>query len=113
MAQGLPIADGFHQVIVVADHIHKRQRCTIRAGFNIIGKRNILRCLFLTAKVHQDLIFHASGGIGGKPGTFAGIKGGDAFDEPNGADGDQIFLIRCDGIVFLGGMMPVKVAWGA
>ena len=50
--------------------------------------------------MHQDLIFHAPGGIGGKPCPFGGIEGGDAFDQADGADGDQILLVRGLGIVF-------------
>ena len=58
--------------------------------------------------MHQYLVFHAAGGVGGKPCALGCVEGGDALDEPDGADGDQIFLIGTLGVVFFGGLMPVK-----
>ena len=109
----LPSAEGFQQVLVIADYIHQRQRGSVGAGFNIVRQGYVLTGFSLTAKMHQYFIFHTSGGVGGQLCALGAVKGCDALDQPDGADGDQILLIRYDGVVFLGGLMPVKVAWGA
>ena len=59
--------------------------------------------------MHQDLIFHTSGGVGGEAGGFGGIEGGDPFDEADGADGDQILLVRIGGVVFLVGVRLAEI----
>ena len=56
--------------------------------------------------MHQNLIFHTPGGIGGQPGPLGAVKAGDPLDQPDGADGDQILLVRGNGVVFFGGLMP-------
>ena len=93
------------KIPILTDHIHQRQRRPITAALNIVRQGYILGALTLGPKVHQDLIFHTSGGIGGKAGTFGAVKGGHRLDQTDGADGDQILLIRRLGIVFLEGLM--------
>lgn len=44
-------------------------------------------------------IFHTPGGISGKTGALGYIKGSDPLDQTDGADGDQILLIRCLGVI--------------
>jgi len=58
--------------------------------------------------MHEDLIFHAPCGVGCQARAFGRIKGGDPLDQTNGSNGDQILLIRRLGVVFFGGLMPVK-----
>lgn len=45
-------------------------------------------------------IFNTPGGIGGQTGSFGGVKGTDAFHQPDGSDGNQILLVRGLGVVF-------------
>ena len=54
--------------------------------------------------MHQDLIFHAAGSVGGQSCPLGRIKGGDPLDQTDGADGDQILLVGRLGIVFLVGV---------
>ena len=79
-AQGFPGADLLQQVFVFTDHIHQRERRAIGAGVDIVGQGYILAGLALGSKVHQNLILHTAGGVGGEPGTLAGIESGDALD---------------------------------
>ena len=65
-----------------------------------IGEGDLVLQAFLGAKMHKDLIFDTSGGIGCQSGAFAGIKAGNAFDESDGPDGDQVFLIGGLRVVF-------------
>ena len=63
-------------------------------NFNLAHERSVM--------CHSgiDSIFHTAGGIGGKPCPLGVVKGGDALNKANGADGYEILLIRCLGIVF-------------
>ena len=70
--------------------------------------KNISFPFLARPKAHEDLIFNAPGGIGCQTRPFGRVKGGDPLDQPNGANGYQILLIRRLGVVFLGGLMPVK-----
>ena len=98
---GLPPAEGFQQVLVIADHIHQRQRGSVGAGFDIIRQGYVLTGFSLAAKMHENFIFHTSGSVGGQLCALGAVKGRDAFDQPDGADGNQVLLIRYDGVVFL------------
>ena len=91
---------------------HPLQRRAIRAGIDKIRQGHILRRLFLGAEVHENLILHASGGIGSQSGTLGRVEGGDAFDQADGADGDQIFLIGGLGVIFFRRLMLVGRAPG-
>ena len=59
--------------------------------------------------MHEDLIFHAAGRIGGQPRAFGRIKGGNALDEPDGTNGDQILLIGGLGVVLLVGVRLAEI----
>ena len=48
----------------------------------------------------EDSIFNAAAGIGGKPRLAGGIKGIYRFHQPDGADGNKIFLIARQGVIF-------------
>lgn len=50
--------------------------------------------------MHEDLVFHTAGGVGGQADALSGVKGGDGLDEADGPDGDQILLVGGLGIVF-------------
>lgn len=49
-------------------------------------------------------IFHAPGSIGCQPGTLGGVEGGNAFDQSDGSNGDQVLLVGRLGVVFLHNM---------
>ena len=63
-------------------------------NFNLARERSVM--------CHSGInsIFHAAGGISTQPSTFGGIEAFDALDQPDGADGDQVFLIGILGVVF-------------
>ena len=45
-------------------------------------------------EVHQDLIFHAAGSVGGQADSFVRVEACDRLDQPHRADGDQILLVH-------------------
>ena len=47
----------------------------------------------------EDSIFNAPGCIGGQAGAFTGIKRGDALDQPDGSDGNEVLLVGSLGVV--------------
>ena len=49
--------------------------------------------------MHQDFIFYTSGSVGCKAGAFTGIKRGDALDQPDGSDGNEVLLVGSLGVV--------------
>ena len=53
----------------------------------------------------EDSIFHTPGSIGCQSRPLGWVKGGDAFDKADGADGYQILLIRSLGVVFFRRLM--------
>ena len=59
--------------------------------------------------MHQDLIFHTPGRVGPQTGTLAAVEGGDAFDQADGSDGDQILLVGPGGIILLVGVRLVEI----
>ena len=48
----------------------------------------------------EDCIFNTAGGVGGQAHVPVRLEGGDALDEPDGADGDEIVLVARLGVVF-------------
>lgn len=72
-----------------------------RVGFNGLRKGNLSLQLLLAAEVHQDLIFNTSCRIGRQTRSFCRVKAGNALDESDGPDGDQIVLVGILGVVFL------------
>ena len=49
----------------------------------------------------EDSIFDAPAGIGGEARPAGGVEGVHGFHQANGADGNQIVLLRGESIVFL------------
>ena len=49
----------------------------------------------------EDCIFNASGRIARKPDSLGAVKGVDRFDQPDGADGNQVVLFGRVGVVLL------------
>ena len=100
LAVQLACAEILEKILLRADRVHEGQRAAVPPGLDAVRERNILRALSLRTKIHQDLIFYASGSIGRQSRALTGVEGRDAFDEPNRADGDQILLIGGLCIVF-------------
>ncbi len=67
-------------------------------NFNLAHERSVM--------CHSgiDSIFHAPGGVGRQPCPLGDIKGCDALDQSDGADGDQVLLVRGLGVIFLHNM---------
>ena len=100
LAVQLACAEILKKILLRADRVHEGQCTAVPPGLDAVRERNILRALSLRTKIHQDLIFYASGSIGRQSRALTGVEGRDAFDEPDRADGDQILLIGGLCIVF-------------
>lgn len=48
--------------------------------------------------------FHTPGSVGGKAVAFVGVKGDNCFNKPDGSDGDQIFGIFFQILIFFNNM---------
>ena len=53
---------------------------------------------------HQQFIVDTAGGIGSQPAAFGAVEGGDRFDQPDGADGNQVFRIFFYVLIFFNHM---------
>ena len=82
------------------DHIQKADLVALPVCADGIVKRNLPGMLFAGTQHHEKLVINAAGGICGKLGGTAGIKGGDRFDKTYGADGDQIIRIFITALIF-------------
>ena len=88
-------------IVVHADGVHQRQGVAVPIPVNGIRQGDFSLELFLAAEVHENFVFNAAGGVGGQAGALLRVEAGDALDEADGADGDQVLLIGALGIVFL------------
>ena len=86
--------------VFAADHVEQCQLVAVLVGVDGVVNVHILRGFLLVSKIHEDLIFDTSCGIGREAGAFFSVEGGDRFDQADGADGDQIVLILGVGVVF-------------
>ena len=91
-----------HHGVLHPYHIQEEQAVPVLICLQRIGEGYLPLKFFLGAEVHQDFIFNTPGRIGGKPRPFVWVVTGNALDEPDGANGDEILLIRCLGIIFFG-----------
>ena len=91
-------------VDVVGEHVAPCDTVAVLVGVNGVAEIEVMGGLFPAAEMHEDLIFNTPAGISGELGPLAVIKGGHRLDEPDGADGDQVFLIPIAGVVFLDNM---------
>ena len=97
----VPVVEIVQHGIVHPHHVHQLQGVALFVRVNGVRKRYLPLQFFLAAKIHEDLIFDTPGDIGGQTRAFGRVKAGDALDEPDGADGDQILLIGALRVVFL------------
>ena len=100
----LPAADPVEHVVILTDHIHEGQSGAVLAGFDVVGQGDVRSAFPLASEVHEDFVLHAPGRIGGQPDAFARIKGGHGLNEPDGADGYEVLLVRGLGVVFFHNM---------
>jgi len=100
----LTIGNVFKQILFGADHIHQRQRTTILARFDVFREGNVGAAFLLRAKIHQYFVLHTAGCVGRKSGSFCLIVGGNALNQTDGTDGNQIILVRSLGVVLLKGL---------
>ena len=98
----VPVMEVLQHRVVHTDNVHKLQGIAVFIRVNGVGKGHLALQLFLPSEVHQDFIFNAPGGIGGKAGALGGVKAGNAFNEADGADGNQVLLVGALGVILLG-----------
>ena len=87
--------------VLLAHHVAEAEGVAVRAGVQGFVEGDLTLELPLGAKVHEDLIFDAAGGVGGELDLFVGAEGVDGLDETDRADGDQVLLVGGLGVVFL------------
>ena len=104
LGAGLPGVQLLQHVVIHADHVHERQGVAVAVGIQGVGQGHLGGQLPPGAEVHEDLVLNAPAGIGGQPDVLLRLEGGDALDEPDGADGDQVILVPALGVVLLDDM---------
>ena len=88
-------------VVLVGHDVLKGDGVSVLVGVDGVADGQVGGGLFLPAEVHQNLVFNAPAGVGGKTGALVVVEGGDGLDKADGADGDQVVLIAEGGVVFL------------
>ena len=99
--RAVPVVDIVQHGVVHAHHVHQLEGVALLVCLNGVRQGDLPLELFLAAEVHENFIFNAAGGVGGQAGALLRVKAGDALDEADGADGDQVLLVGALGIVFL------------
>ena len=89
-------------IVLRGQHIHKRQGVAVLVGFNRLVDGNVLGAFLAGAEEHQNFIFNASCRIGGKLDVLPRVVGVHRLNEADGANGDQVVLVACVGVVFFG-----------
>ena len=95
----VPVVDVVQHGVIHPYHVQQFQGVSLFVRVDGVGEGDLSLCFFLAAEVHEDLVFDALGGIGGQPGALFRLEAGDALDEADGADGDQILLVGVLGVV--------------
>ena len=90
--------------VLLTHHVTEAQGVAVRAGVQGLVEGDLALELPLGAKVHEDLIFNASRGVGGEFDLLVGAEGVHGLDEADRADGDQVLLVGGLGVVFLDDM---------
>lgn len=85
--------------VVDADHVHQGQGVSVVVRVQRVGQGHLPLQLPGRPEVHEDLIFNASGRIGRQTHIFVRLEGGDPFDQPDGADREQIVLVPVLGVI--------------
>ena len=103
-AQALGIVLFFAAVLhaeAVLQHIGEGEGRVFLSGIKSLLKREGGGVLPLPPEVHPELVFDAPAGISGEARPAGGVEGVHGFHQANGADGNQIVLLRGESIVFL------------
>lgn len=95
----LPVGHVREHGIVAAHHIHKAQGAPGVIAVDGVGQGHLSLQLFAAAKVHEHLVFHAPGGVGGQAYLTLRAEGVHSLYEADGADGDQVLLLGRLGII--------------
>lgn len=91
--RAVPVVDIVQHGVIHAHHIHQLEGIALLICLNGIRQRDFSLELFLAAEVHENFVFNAAGGVGGQAGALLRVEAGDALDEADGADGNEVLLI--------------------
>ena len=95
----LPVGHVREHGVIAAHHIHKAQGTPGVIAVDGVGQGHLPLQLFAAAKVHEHLVFHAPGGVGGQAYLTLRAEGVHSLYEADGADGDQVLLLGRLGII--------------
>ena len=98
----VPVVEVLQHGVVHPHDVHELEGVSVLVGVDGVGEGHLPLELFLTPEVHEDFVFDAPGGVGGQAGPFGGVEAGDALDETDGADGNQVLLVGALGVVLFG-----------
>ena len=99
---GVPGVQVLQHGVLHPHHVQQEEALPVLVRLQRVRQGHLPLQLPLGAEVHQDLIFDAPGGVGGQPRPLGGVVAGDPLDEADGADGDQIVLVRALGVILFG-----------
>ena len=77
-------------VLVAAQHVREQELIAVAVRVQGLVDAGFLAAVAAFAQIHQNLVFDAAAGIGGKLDVFGGGEGVHRLDQANGADGDDI-----------------------
>lgn len=97
----VPVVKVLQHGVVHAHHVHELEGVAVLVGVDGVGEGDFPLELFLAAEVHEDFVFNAPGGVGSEAGPLGWVEAGDAFNQSDGADGNQVLLVGVLGVVFL------------
>ena len=101
MADALPCGIFLHHIHGRTFHyVQKTDLVALFVRSNRFIQGNFPGMLFPGAEHHQQFIVDASGCIGGKPGGFTWVKGGNCLHQADGADGDQVVKLHICSLIF-------------
>ena len=83
------------------DYIHEGEVVAVLVCLQGLGEGDLTLELFLATEEHEDLIFYTPCSIRRQPDIFLRLIAGDALNQPDGADGDQVVLVYGLGVIFL------------
>lgn len=98
------LLDALQRVVFAAEHVFPGQRAAVAVRLHRLLEGDLTGALFGGAEIHEDFVFDTAGDIRRQPDVFFGVKGRDAFDQADGADGDEVVCVRAGGIVLFDNM---------
>lgn len=104
LAARLPGAQVVEHVVLNADDFHQGEAVPVLIRIDRVRQRQVAGRFFQAPEIHQDFIFDASAGIRGQADPPLRLICGNPFDQPNGADGDEIVLFTYQRVIFLDDM---------